>query len=206
MKAGPLRSLTALLGAALFLNLALSCASSKKTPDPAVKLRTGISENVADPARAARMLAAVDEIEAAVGELDTLVAKERASLVTLLRDYSSSQAALDASLAEFTAARESVARRALAAHAAFKADVTALEWKKLRKLEMEMLMFVATSRSAKHLPGRRADAMLWALLGVLFFSSMGGGGFGEKMFGKDTQAVVREVVPDQARADVAIGP
>jgi len=46
--------------------------------------------------------------------------------------------------------------------------------------------------------------MLWALLGVLLFSSMGGGGFGEKMFGKDTQAVVREVVPDRARADAAV--
>jgi hypothetical protein len=44
--------------------------------------------------------------------------------------------------------------------------------------------------------------MLWALLGVLLFSSMGGG-FQEKMFGKDTQALVREVVSDPARAEVA---
>ena len=46
--------------------------------------------------------------------------------------------------------------------------------------------------------------MLWALLGVLLFSSMGSGGFGEKMFGKDTQAVVREAVPDRARAEAAV--
>jgi len=44
--------------------------------------------------------------------------------------------------------------------------------------------------------------MLWALLGYLLFSSMGGG-FQEKMFGKDTQALVREVVSDPARAEVA---
>jgi hypothetical protein len=156
MKVGPLRSLTALLGATLLLSLALSCASSKKTPDPAVKLRTGISENVADPARAASMLAAVDEIEAAVGELDTLVAKERASLLTLLRDYRSSRSALDASLAEFTTARESVARRALAAHARLKADATAPEWKKLRKLEMEMIMFVATKSVGKAPAGKES--------------------------------------------------
>ena len=156
MKAGPLRSLAALAGAALFLSLALSCASSKKTPDPAGKLRAGISENVADPARAASMLAAVDEIEAAVGQLDTLVAKERASLVTLLRDYRSSRAALDASLAEFTAARELFARRALAAHATLKADATAPEWKKLRKLEMEMIMFVATKSVGKAPAGKES--------------------------------------------------
>ena len=156
MKVGPLRSLTALLGATLLLSLALSCASSKKTPDPAVKLRTGISENVADTARAASMLAAVDEIKAAVGQLDTLVAKERASLVTLLRDYGTSRAALDASLAEFTAARESVARRALAAHARLKADATAPEWKKLRKLEIEMLMFVATKSVGKAPAGKES--------------------------------------------------
>jgi len=46
--------------------------------------------------------------------------------------------------------------------------------------------------------------MLWALLGVLLFSSLGGG-FQEKMFGKDTQALVRQVVADPARAEVATG-
>jgi hypothetical protein len=44
--------------------------------------------------------------------------------------------------------------------------------------------------------------MLAALLmGILFFS---GGGFTAKIFGKDTQAVVREVVSDPARAEVAM--
>jgi hypothetical protein len=44
--------------------------------------------------------------------------------------------------------------------------------------------------------------MLAALLmGLLFFS---GGGFTAKIFGKDTQAVVREVVSDPARVEVAM--
>ncbi len=44
--------------------------------------------------------------------------------------------------------------------------------------------------------------MLAALLmGLLFFS---GGGFTAKIFGKDTQAVVREVVSDPAREEVAM--
>jgi hypothetical protein len=44
--------------------------------------------------------------------------------------------------------------------------------------------------------------MLAALLaGFLIFS--GGNGFAAKLFGKDTQALVREVVSDPARADAA---
>jgi|WetSurMetagenome_2_1015567.scaffolds.fasta_scaffold11234_6 hypothetical protein len=45
--------------------------------------------------------------------------------------------------------------------------------------------------------------MLWALLAVLLFGG-GGAGFGEKMFGKDTQALVREIVADPARVDAAV--
>ncbi len=144
MKAGRLRSLAVLAGVALLLSGALSCASSKEKPDPTEKLRTGISETVADPARAAKMLTTVDEIEAAVGELQTLLARERASLVTLLRDHGTSRAAFEASLAEYNTARESLARRVLTAHAAFKAEATAPEWKKLRKLELEMIISAAT--------------------------------------------------------------
>jgi hypothetical protein len=45
--------------------------------------------------------------------------------------------------------------------------------------------------------------MLAALLaGLLIFS--GGNGFAAKMFNKDTQALVREVVSDPARADAAV--
>jgi hypothetical protein len=44
--------------------------------------------------------------------------------------------------------------------------------------------------------------MLWALLAVLLFGGAGGG-FGEKMFGKDTRALVRSAVADPARAGAA---
>jgi hypothetical protein len=144
MKAGRSRSLAVLAAVALLLSGALSCTTSKGKPDPTGKLRACISEIVADPARAAKMLTTVDEIEAAVGELQTLVAKERASLVTLLRDYGSSRAAVEASLTEYNTARESLARRVLTAHAALKAEATTPEWKKLRKLEMEMIVSAAT--------------------------------------------------------------
>jgi len=156
MEVGPSRSLPALAGVALLFCLPLSCASSKKTPDPAGELRTGIGEIVADPARAAKMLATVDEIEAAVREIDTLATRERASLLVLLRDYASSRAVLEASLAEFNTARESLARRVLTAHAALKADATAPEWKKLRKLEMEMITFAATQSVGRESAGKES--------------------------------------------------
>jgi len=143
MKAGLLRLLAVVVWAALLLGGALSYAGSKERPDPTDRLRAGIREDVADQARASKMLASVDEIEAAIGELNSLIAQERASLAALLRDPGSSRAAVDASLAEFNTARESLARRVLASHAALKAETTAAEWKKLRKLEMEMITFAA---------------------------------------------------------------
>jgi len=128
----------------LLVSVALSLAGSKENPDPAASLRSGIKEVVANPDRAVRMLAAVDEIEAAVGEVNSLIAGERASLRALLLDHGSSRAVVDASLSEFNAKHESLARRCLTAHAALKAEATAAEWKKLRKLELEMMTFAAT--------------------------------------------------------------
>jgi hypothetical protein len=144
MKPGLSRFLTVLLGVAMLLSGALAYAGSKAEADPVGKLRAGIEKNVADPSRATTMLAAVDEIEATVGELNSLIAEERASLAALLRDPGSSRAAVDASLEGFNSKRESLARRVLAAHAALKAEATAAEWKKLKKLEMEMVLFAAT--------------------------------------------------------------
>ena len=144
MNCGLSRTLTALLAAGLLLSGALSSAGSKKLQDPAGELRAGIERSVADPTRAAAMLSAVDDIESLVGELDRLVADERASLAALLRDHGSSREAVDTSLAEFNARREALARRVLAAHAGLKAQATAAEWKKLRGLEMDMVMVAAT--------------------------------------------------------------
>jgi hypothetical protein len=45
--------------------------------------------------------------------------------------------------------------------------------------------------------------MLAGLLAAYLIFS-GGGGFAAKMFGKDTQALVRDVVPDHARAAAAV--
>jgi hypothetical protein len=145
MKTGLSRSPAARVAAALLLGVALSCASSKVAPDPAAELRAGIGEIAADPARAAAMLAAVDEIEAAAADLHQLVTGERAELLQLLRDHGSSRAAAEASLAVYSTRRDAVTRRVLAAHAALKAETTAAEWKKLRRLEMEMILFAASS-------------------------------------------------------------
>ena len=130
--------------AALLLPALAVWAGSKEDQDPAGKLRAGIQDVVADPARASKMLAAVDEIEAVIGELNRMIADERASLRALLLDHGSSRAAVDASLAEFNAKHESLARRCLTAHAALKAEAAAEEWKKLRKLELEMMTFAAS--------------------------------------------------------------
>ena len=136
--------LAALVSAALLIPAIALWAGSKGEPDPAADLRAGIQDVVADPARASRMLAAVDEIETVIGELNSLIAGERASLRALLLDHGSSRAAVDASLTDFNANHESLARRCLTAHAALKAEATAAEWKKLRKLELEMMTFAAT--------------------------------------------------------------
>jgi hypothetical protein len=138
------RTLAALAGAALLVPVGLSSAGSKENNDPVASLRSGIKDVVADPARASNMLASVDEVETAIGELNSLIADERASLRALLLDFGSSRATVDASLAEFNAKHESLARRCLTAHAALKAQATASEWKKLRKLELEMMTFAAS--------------------------------------------------------------
>jgi len=144
MNARLTRTLAAVGLVALLLPAIALWAGSKEDPDPAGELRAGIQDVVADPARASKMLAAVDEIETVIGELNSLIADERTSLRALLLDHGSSRAAVDASLAEFNAKHESLARRCLTAHAALKAEATAEEWKKLRKLELEMMTFAAS--------------------------------------------------------------
>lgn len=144
MNGRQLQLLAVVLWMALLVPAVPSGAESTAEPDPAGSLRAGIGEIVADPARASRMLAAVDEIAAAIGELDTLVADESAALGALLRDRGSSRAEVDAALASFNSRREALALRVLSAHAALKAEATAPEWKKLRKLEMEMITSAAT--------------------------------------------------------------
>lgn len=144
MKIRQLCPLAVVLGMALLVPVVPSGAESKAEPDPAGSLRAGIGEVVADPARASRMLAAVDEIAAAIGELDTLIADEGAALGALLRDRTSSRAEVDASLESFNSRREALALRVLTAHASLKAEATVPEWRKLRKLEEEMITSAAS--------------------------------------------------------------
>jgi hypothetical protein len=139
-----LQALAVVLWMALLVPGVPSGAESTAEPDPAASLRSGIAEVVGDPARAAKMVAAVAEIEAATGELNRLVADESAALGALLRDRSSSRAEVDASLASFNSRREALALRVLTAHAALKAEATASEWKKLRKLETEAITSAAS--------------------------------------------------------------
>ncbi len=138
------RVLAALAGMTLLLGVALSCASSTQKAAPAAELRAGVREVVADPVRATRMAAAVDELEATAGRLDALLGESHAAIVRLLRDYHSSRAAVESSLAEYNTKRDALAQRMLSAHAALKADATAPEWKKLWKLETEVLKSAAT--------------------------------------------------------------
>jgi hypothetical protein len=139
-----LQALAVVLWMALLVPVGLSSAESTAEPDPAASLRSGIAEVVGDPARAATMLAAVAEIEAATDELNRLVADESAALGALLRDRGSSRAEVDASLAAFNSRREALALRVLTAHAALKAEATVAEWRKLQKLEMEMITSAAS--------------------------------------------------------------
>ena len=143
MKANLAWSLAVVAGAAVLLGAGVAVGGAKEPPDPAAKLKAGIREVVADPARAEAMVGAVDEIEAAVREIDALIGAERAALAGLLRDYRATRADVDASVAEFNARREPLARRVLTAHAGLKTQATPAEWKKLRKLELDMVTFAA---------------------------------------------------------------
>jgi cell division septum initiation protein DivIVA len=145
------------LAVALLVPAALSCAGSKAPADPVAELRGGINEIVADEARAATMLAAVDQLEAAVAEADRLFADERAALIPMVRDHASSREEIERSLAEFNARHESAAHRFLAAHASLKAQATEAEWQELRKLEMSTLQLAASKSAGAPAPSEKED-------------------------------------------------
>jgi cell division septum initiation protein DivIVA len=134
---------------ALLIPLALSCGS-KEPPDVLADMRGGIDEIVSDDARAARMRAALDELESTIVEADSLFEKERITLDAMVRNYGSTREEIERSLAEFNTHHETFARRFLASHAALKAEATAEEWKKLRELEMSVVQeAVAPNPAAK---------------------------------------------------------
>jgi hypothetical protein len=142
MKVGQSRSLTLFL-CALPLILVVACAP-KAPKDPAGALRAAVNKNVADKARADKMLAVVAQLEAAAADVDTLVADERALLVPMLSDYGSSRTDVEKALGGFNLRREAIARRFLELHASFKVSATQAEWDQLRKPEMELIKLGAS--------------------------------------------------------------
>jgi hypothetical protein len=50
-----------------------------------------------------------------------------------------------------------LARRVLAAHVALKGEATAAEWKKLRKTEMDMVMFAASKSVGQGAPAGKEN-------------------------------------------------
>lgn len=136
------------LAAACVVSTLLSApalAGSKKKADPIGDLRVAIAKNVADPQRATRMTASVDELEGLIRELGALALRQRDAVAPLLRDYTKSREEVEAKLAEFNEQRNALAKKALDVHAAFKRAATADEWWKLAKTEERALAYVAAT-------------------------------------------------------------
>ena len=131
------------VGVVSALPAALAFASSSKEKDPTGDLRAGIAKHVTDPERASRMTASVDEMERTVQTLGALAVRQSETLAPLLRDYGRSREEIEAKLAEVADQRTALARKMLEAHAAFKKETTAAEWKKLAKLEERALAYAA---------------------------------------------------------------
>ena len=117
----------------LALPATLASASSKKKTDPIADLRAAIAKEVADPDRAAKMSATVDEMERLIGEAGRFAGKLDAELAPMLKDYGVSRERIEAKFEELNAERAVLAERMFEAHLAFKAAATPEEWKKLKK-------------------------------------------------------------------------
>jgi hypothetical protein len=140
----------------LLVPLALACGS-KEPPNAVADMRGGINEIVIDPARAARMQAVLDKIEAAVVAADSLYEEERVALEAMVRNYGSSREEIEQSLLGFNALHESYARRFFAAHASLKAEATAEEWKELREFEMSVIQSAATRATEETAPAENEE-------------------------------------------------
>jgi hypothetical protein len=124
---------------ALLLPATLAVAGSKKKTDPVADLRAAVANEVADPDRAARMTAAIDDLAAQIGQAGAFAARVSAELAPMLKDRAVSREAIEAKFAELNAERAVLAERTFSAHLALKAAATPAEWKKLRKVEERVL-------------------------------------------------------------------
>lgn len=137
------RSTTFLLAGlciALALPATLAVAGGKKKTDPIADLRTAIAQEVADPDRAAKMSAAVDELEKQVAGAAAFAARVNAELAPMLKDRAATREAIEARFAELNTDRAVLAEKTFSAHLALKAAATPAEWMKLRKVEERALV------------------------------------------------------------------
>jgi NAD(P)-dependent dehydrogenase (short-subunit alcohol dehydrogenase family) len=95
-------------------------------------LRADVQEEVKDPDRALRALAALDSLQALVPVYAAHQARASAELRALLRDYDATRAAFEEAAARWESDRAELRSRALAAHEAFKKALTGAEWGRLR--------------------------------------------------------------------------
>lgn len=139
MKRSRTRSLLAGLCVAAALSATLAVASSKKKADPVADLRAAVAKEVADPERAARMTAAIDDLAAQIGAAGAYAARVNAELAPMLKDRAATREAIEAKFAELNTDRAVLAERTFSAHLALKAAATPAEWKKLRKVGERVL-------------------------------------------------------------------
>jgi SMC interacting uncharacterized protein involved in chromosome segregation len=124
----------------LALPASLANASSKKKTDPIADLRGAIAKEVADSDRAAKLSAAVDDMERLIQEAGAFAGKLNVELAPMLKDYGATREAIEAKFAELNAERAVLAEKMFEAHLAFKAVASPDEWKKLRKVEERALV------------------------------------------------------------------
>ena len=133
----------------LLLAMALvvaTCSSSKPAPSAGgelVALRAEIAGLVDDPAREAKMLGAVDDIEQALVALGNLVARQRTDSARLARDYGTPREDLEAAFNGYMKERRVVADALADAHFRLKELATAEEWGRLAKKERGALSWAA---------------------------------------------------------------
>ena len=135
----------------LALPATLASASSKKKTDPIADLRAAIAKEVADPDRAAKMSATVDEMERLIGEAGRFAGRLNAEVAPMLKDYGVSRETIEAKFVELNAERAVLAERMFEAHLALKAAATPGEWKKLKKVE-ERALAEALAKSVEQPP------------------------------------------------------
>ena len=125
--------------AAAFLLLGVCGMSPKPTTSSIADLRAKVQRTVADPARAAQALAALDSLSALIPYAAELQTRTSNDLRAALRNYRATRADFEAAFTRWEADRARVRTSAFAAHDRFKRALTDEEWKKLKSDERAIL-------------------------------------------------------------------